>query len=55
LGKFKNLDNRTKRGFILGFNNGENANNLLKDAKRLNNRAKEGSTAMRKQTLRSYK
>ena len=55
LGKFKNLDNRTKMGLILGFNRGENANNLLKDAKRLNNRAKEGSRASRMITLRSGK
>ena len=53
--KFTNLDNRTKRGFILGFNNGENANNLLKDAKRLNIKAKEGSRASRMRTLRSGK
>lgn len=53
--KFTNLDNRTKRGFISGFNNGENANNLLKDAKRLNIKAKEGSRASRMRTLRSGK
>ena len=51
--KFTNLDNRTKRGFILGFNNGENANNLLKQAKRDNKNKKEGLAAIRKQTLRS--
>lgn len=53
--KFRNLDNRTKKGFILGFNNGENANNLLKDAKKLNIKAKEGSSAYRLSTLRSGK
>ena len=51
--KFTNLDNRTKRGFILGFNNGENANNLLKDAKRFNENAKSGLGARRRETLRS--
>ena len=55
LGKFKNLDNRTKRGFILGFNNGENANNLLKDAKRFNENVKSGLGARRRETLRSGK
>jgi hypothetical protein len=50
--KFTNLDNRTKRGFILGFNNGENANNLLKQAERDNKNKKEGLAAIRKQTLR---
>ena len=53
--KFTNLDNRTKRGFILGFNNGENANNLLKDAKRFNENAKSGLGARRRETLRSGK
>ncbi len=51
--KFTNLDNRTKRGFILGFNNGENANKLLKDAKRFNENAKSGLGARRRETLRS--
>src|SRR6056300_1339543 len=50
--KFTNLDNQTKRGFILGFNNGENANNLLKQAERDNKNKKEGLAAIRKQTLR---
>jgi hypothetical protein len=53
--KFTNLDNRTKRGFILGFNNGENANNLLKDAKRFNENVKSGLGARRRETLRSGK
>ena len=53
--KFTNLNNRTKRGFILGFNNGENANNLLKQAERDNKNKKEGLAAIRKQTLRSGK
>lgn len=55
IGKFTSLDNRTKRGFISGFNNGENANNLLKDAKRFNENIKEGSRASRMRTLRSGK
>jgi hypothetical protein len=53
--KFTNLDNRTKRGFILGFNTGENANNLLRDAKRFNENAKSGLGARRRETLRSRK
>ena len=55
LNKLKNLNKRTKNGFILGFNTGENANNLLNDAKRLNIKAKEGSRASRMRTLRSGK
>ncbi len=53
LKKLTSLNNRTKRGFILNFNNGQNANNLIKEAKRLNNKAKEGSMAIRRGTLRS--
>ena len=51
--KFTNLDNRTKRGFIINFNNGQNANNLLKQAERDNKNKKEGSAAIRRATLRT--
>jgi len=51
--KFTNLDNRTIRGFILNFNNGQNANNLLRAARLLNIKAREGASAIRKGSLRS--
>ena len=53
--KFKNLDNRTKRGFIMNFNGGQNANKLLKEAERINEITKKGLTALRRETLRSVK
>jgi hypothetical protein len=53
LKRLTSLNNRTKLGFIMNFNKGQNANILLKEAKRLNNNAKEGLMAIRRGTLRS--
>ena len=52
LKRLTSLNNRTKLGFIMNFNKGQNANILLKEAKRLNNNAKEGLMAIRRGTLR---
>jgi len=52
LNKFTNLSQRSKRGYIQNFNNGNNANKLLREAKNENNKLKIAATSIRRGTLR---
>jgi len=52
LNKFTNLTQRSKRGYIQNFNNGNNANKLLREAKNENNKLKIAATSIRRGTLR---
>lgn len=52
LNKFTNLSQRTKRGYIQNFNNGQDINKLLREAKNENNKLKIATTTIRKNTLR---
>jgi hypothetical protein len=52
LNKFRNLSQRSKRGYIQNFNNGDNANKLLREAKNENNKLKIAATSIRRGSLR---
>ena len=52
LNKFTNLSQRSKRGYIQNFNNGDNANKLLREAKNENNKLKIAATSIRRGSLR---
>ena len=52
LNKFTNLSQRSKRGYIQNFNNGNNANKLLREAKNENNKLKIATTSIRRGSLR---
>lgn len=52
LNKFKNLSQRSKRGYIQNFNNGANANKLLREAKNENNKLKIATASIRRGSLR---
>ena len=52
LNKFTNLSQRSKRGYIQNFNNGNNANKLLREAKNENNKLKIAATSIRRGSLR---
>jgi hypothetical protein len=52
LNKFTSLSQRFKRGYIQNFNNGINANKLLREAKNENNKLKIAATSIRKESLR---
>jgi hypothetical protein len=52
LNKFTNLSQRSKRGYIQNFNNGNNVNKLLREAKNENNKLKIAATSIRRGSLR---
>tara|TARA_B100000902_G_scaffold281761_1_gene267709 strand:+ start:456 stop:2195 length:1740 start_codon:yes stop_codon:yes gene_type:complete len=52
LNKFTNLSQRSKRGYIQNFNNGTNANKLLREAKNENNKLKIAAASIRRGSLR---
>ena len=52
LNKFTNLSQRSKRGYIQNFNNGNNVNKLLREAKNENNKLKIAATSTRRGSLR---
>lgn len=52
LNKLTNLSQRSKRGYIQNFNNGNNTNKLLREAKNENNKLKIAATSIRKGSLR---
>lgn len=52
LNKFTSLSQRSKRGYIQNFNNGNNANKLLREAKNENNKLKIAATSIRRESLR---